>query len=279
MQRPRTTAKLSESLNKRLNAYDLAASAAGVSLLALRPAVEYALPAGAAIAATLLSASSVEAKIIYTPANTVIKCMASHSSVPLDLNHDGIADFSFVCSTASGDGGYAGIVPIPAANKVWQTRPNSHGRSYVAARHAGALIKANRQFRHNSCNITRACRMIEWNRVESHTYSYGPWAGVVDRYLALRFTIEGGIHFGWARLRTKPGIQALYLTGYAYESIPNKPIIAGQTHGEDDIDPGSGASLTTPAPDIPQPTTLGALALGAPGLSIWRREQSVSAGQ
>ena len=46
------------------------------------------------------------------------------------------------------------------------------------------------------------------------------------------------------------------LTGYAYETIPNKPIIAGKTHGKGvvTIEPGS----------------LGALAAGANGLHRWR---------
>jgi len=244
---PRAPSRLSDSLTHRLNMYALAASAASSD----QSSIGY----GAALAAVglgmLALPQAAQARIIYMPTNSKIQCKASHSLIPLDLNHDGIADFSFVCSTASGDGGYAGIVPISAANKVWQTPPNSHGRSYVAARHAGALIKANRQFRHNSCTMTRACRMIEWNRVESHTYSYGPWANVVDRYLAFRFTIKGSIHFGWARIRTKPGIQALYLTGYAYETVPNKPIIAGKTRGRDEA-------------------TLGHLATGASPIPAWR---------
>jgi len=65
------------------------------------------------------------------------------------------------------------------------------------------------------------------------------------------------------------------LTGYAYETIPNKAIIAGKTNGPDDISiEEPGAALTAPTPG---PATLGALALGARGLSIWRREEPVAA--
>jgi hypothetical protein len=59
------------------------------------------------------------------------------------------------------------------------------------------------------------------------------------------------------------------LTGYAYETIPNKAIIAGKTHAPDE-EPGP-ASLKTRTSES---ATLGMLALGAPGLSIWRREDS-----
>src|SRR5690349_14033845 len=63
----RPASVLSQHLHRRLEAYALAASAAGVGLLPLAP------PA--------------EAKIIYTPAHAKV------SLLPVDLNHDGIVDF------------------------------------------------------------------------------------------------------------------------------------------------------------------------------------------
>ena len=59
------------------------------------------------------------------------------------------------------------------------------------------------------------------------------------------------------------------LTGYAYETIPKKAIIAGQTKGPDDMSvEAPNASLTMPTPE---PASLGVLAMGASGLSIRRR--------
>ena len=71
---PRKTASnLSESVHQRLNMYALAASAAGVGVLAL--------------------AQPAEAKIIYTPAHKSIGAKTF-----LDLNHDGVHDFKFIYS-------------------------------------------------------------------------------------------------------------------------------------------------------------------------------------
>jgi hypothetical protein len=107
----------------------------------------------------------------------------------------------------------------------------------------------------------------------------GNWLNVTNGYLGLKFQIKGRTHYGWARLsvQSSDGFDDVHmeamLTGYAYETIPGKSIKAGQTKGADGEDFSASASLTSPVPDTPQSASLGALALGAPGLSIWRREE------
>ncbi len=257
---PRKPSKLSESLHKRLNAYAWAAGAAGVGALAL--------------------SQSAEAKIVYTP---VHKSITPNHTIPLDLNHDGTIDFRFKdthLTTASYGFSHIGILSIlPAhhANKIegYSTRT----RHYASALPAGAAIGTKGRFAPGPKLM--ATVYYDSGLRELKSTCDGPWSNAKDRYLGLEFFIEGKVHFGWARLNVScPGTDVIAtLTGYAYETIPNKPIIAGKTHGEDDVDPGSGAALTNPIPDIPQPTSLGALALGAPGLSIWRRKESVGAGR
>jgi hypothetical protein len=102
----------------------------------------------------------------------------------------------------------------------------------------------------------------------------GRWVNVRSRYLGLKFRIKGKVHYGWARLNVTVGNSRITstLTGYAFETIPNKPIVTGATKGPDDIEPT--ASLNPPASE---PATLGALAMGAPGLAIWRRKETADA--
>jgi hypothetical protein len=65
----------------------------------------------------------------------------------------------------------------------------------------------------------------------------GPWLnggkGVKHRYLGFKVTIKGRFHFGWARMTvtTTPYGFTATSTGYAYETIPNKAIIADKTKG------------------------------------------------
>ena len=71
------------------------------------------------------------------------------------------------------------------------------------------------------------------------------------------------------------------ITGYAYEPIPGKSIKAGQTKGpaddRDKEDFGPSAALTSRTPDEPQPASLSILALGAQGVPLRRRKESLDA--
>ena len=84
----------------------------------------------------------------------------------------------------------------------------------------------------------------------------GSWINVKNRYLGLRFILKGETHFGWARLNVTCDLNAKkigLLTGYAYETRPNTPIITGKIDGPDvvTVQPGSlgqmarGASATS----------------------------------
>jgi hypothetical protein len=244
---PRTPTKLPESVHRQLNMYALAAGAAGVSMLALpQPA---------------------ESKIVYTPAHVKV-APQSRYGIHFDLGALPIIylgrslqeGFSRVFASAS-----------PNLGGVAVTRNQTWALPMVA----GAKIGPARLFRANSYEPCMASLYIltgSWK---------GPWAnggkGVKNRYLGVRFKTGGKFHYGWARVTVTTldhRFSSVLLTGYAYETIPNKAIIAGATKDTDDVPERPDATLTTPTPE---PATLGALALGAPGLSIWRRKESSDA--
>jgi hypothetical protein len=112
--------------------------------------------------------------------------------------------------------------------------------------------------------------------------SHGPWHDVTGLYLGLKFIINGNVHYGWARFNVHLTSGIHTLTGYAYETIPNKAIIAGKTSGpadEKDEDNSGDASLTSPIPDTPHSASLGMLALGVQGVPLWRRKESIGTTQ
>lgn len=229
---------LPESLDRQLNLYALAASAAGVAALAL--------------------ASPAEAKIIYTPTRQVI-----NSAFPyfLSLGENNVA-FELavrICPTTSsscvrGDTSAALRIYGKYLGNTWANsiavRPNCG--TWDGAECALALKKGTK------IPTTFAnYRDVMVQRVVGGTRYEGSWLpGTKNRYLGLTFHLNEKIHYGWARVSVIPAHSApqmvAVLTGYAYETIPNKPIIAGKT---------TGADVVTVQPGT-VPATLGTLALG-----------------
>jgi hypothetical protein len=254
----RPTANLSDSLHQQLNKYALAAGAAGVSLLAL--------------------AQPSDAKVVYTPANVVLN---ARSAFLLDLNHDGVPDFYFVQYPWQNTA-YLGTLleiqngknqsnhwigslkgkaePLLPGFSIGPADGSKFRDEKVAAMAAGAWYVG---------GTSRSIFAFLWAQNGK---------GVKRRYLGLKFMINGEVHYGWARLSvTFPRVPHAHLravlTGYAYETIANKAISAGQTTGADkgaNLDEAR-ANLSAPTP---QPATLSLLALGAPGLAIWRPKES-----
>jgi hypothetical protein len=248
----RKTANFSESIHRQLSMYALAASAAGVSLLALTP------PA--------------EAKIIYTPAHRVI---GPHDSYNIDLNHDGTTDFTIANSvSACTDFCFFELRQRPAAGNSALGYILGSGFLLDSALKSGAPIGFHGPFKKETAAMAVARANVYTSNM---TIAYGPWVNVKDRFLGLKFQINGKSHFGWARLMvklSKTKITAI-LTGYAYETIPGKSVKAGQTKeaaddGANELSVSASLTHSTPAK---QPATLSLLALGSTGLSIWRREE------
>jgi len=110
------------------------------------------------------------------------------------------------------------------------------------------------------------------------TICSGWWAKTHNRYLGLKFMISGQVHYGWARLSGScpswddPELQ---LTGYAYETIPNKGIKAGQqVEGKFDESVNTTDEPTPTAVPVPTSPSLGMLANGAQALRQWRAPQN-----
>jgi hypothetical protein len=233
----RTGFELSEAVDHKLNLYALAAGAAGVGLLALAP------PA--------------EAKIVYTKTHRVI---GLNHLYKLDLNHDGIADF-LIQETQTGSTGFK-VNRMAAKSRMANAVAGyaNQSRGYALALKRGTPIGGRRNF------VSRGRfgeEMAEVQQSDSVFYKYyGPWTNVANRYLGLKFKIHGTTHYGWARLTVVDRGFKLTgtLTGYAYETIPNKAIFAGSTKATEET----------------KSLTLGHLAGGASAVSHWRVKQTVA---
>jgi hypothetical protein len=232
---------LGKEIEKRLSAYAGAATAAGVSLLALTAAAQ--------------------GKVVYTPANIVIGSWQGW--IQLDVNNDRTADFSFSITNTSrgsqssifrGRGAGQSNAIWGQGNLSWQRQKYVFASALEPRREVGPS-KSN--FQNGGPWVMGAARAWEHDGY-SGSLTYGQWAYTKDRYLGLKFLIDGQTHYGWARLSVPTwGAAGATITGYAYETIPNKPIITGETK----------------CPDVVtlEPASLGRLAQGASAISPWRR--------
>jgi hypothetical protein len=212
----------------------------------------YALAAGAGVWGGMTALPAI-AEIVYTPAHTPI--IDDHGVIEIDLNQDGITDFTIRenchCRSFYEANLYVRRQDVGAA--ILSTN------GYAAALVAGTVVGPG-DFQGQPGKLL----MLSAN----FYFEIGPWSNAYHRFLGLKFSIGGQVHYGWAELNVNvvPGSDvqiAATLIGYAYETLPNRSLRAGQTHGS--YSPTNGDALSEP--------TLGMLASGSSGLDVWRREE------
>jgi len=249
--RTRTTRSLNAAVEKRLLGYTAAAAAGMAIFAAVKPA---------------------EAKVVFTPLRHFIPIGTGFN---LDLNNDGTTDFFLYNFWFDSHSSYNSSIGFLSArgsagvNRVI-TQTSQRGLVFARALPSGVQVGPGANFGRYEINRMIACG------TDSHSkHRSGPFLNVKQKYLGLKFIINGQIHYGWARFSTQQvtfcKIRA-QLNGYAYESDPNTPITTGQISdaGQFDIEgelrPNSNGDAVLPGPG------LGMLGLGAPGLEAWRKE-------
>lgn len=272
---------LSAKLNRSLVAYVAAAGAAGTGMLAL--------------------AQPADAEVVYTPANTPILV---NTPLSLDLNNDGTADFVLsnnylaglaksctVCSffedavlketpAQAGNAGWAITSSVITHGEAIHKRKKGKTQEKVAApAFWGVVVGSQRKFQSGALVMDSVAAFQTIFGFYS-TQSVGQWGKgrqIPGPYLGLKFMIGSEVHYGWARVVVSAQQQSLTitatLTGYAYETVPNRPIITGVTQGT--LDAASGVeSAAVDETSAPGAATLGRLAQGATGVPAWRARQS-----
>jgi len=260
--RSRHLAEVKPSLDRSLKAYAIAAGAAGVGLAAL------ALPA--------------EGKIVFTAVHQTIH---PGGTLRMDLNGDGVTDFTLIdsyhTSFAAGrirntgsihpSAGAVNIYGGVASNVVAEaTSPQFFAAGFAAG------VSVNSKLTFIGAPVRPALEAC-YGTGGFVSGQSGQWTHATNRYLGLKFVINGQTHFGWARVNIKLegtdiGCQyQVVLAGFAYETIANKPITTGKTKGPTEV---ASMEPLTPQPAAVEPG-LGMLALGSRGLNVWRREEEL----
>jgi hypothetical protein len=234
----RTT--VTDSLDSFVKQYSIAAAAAGVSVLAM------ATPAAG--------------KVVITHAN--ISIPQCNCSVYLDLNNDGVNDFSFRLSYSNFSTGYY--------LRFLDVKGLDGGGVKGTGQDASCLLQGAKigPSAHFSATLMESSFLRSNKSRGTYTRSlHGKWGeNHPNRYLGVKFKIDGATHYGWIRVKvtSSKGSLAATITEYGYETIANKTLKAGLSSADaENID----AEQTSPQP---KGAALGMLAAGADGLESWR---------
>jgi len=199
----------------------------------------YAAAAGAAGLGLFSASPAAKADIIYTYVDSPITGVLDLDFTP------GTVDFQFMNDigwTRWGGGGFLTVHGMGLWSRVngYPLRSGIIGSTTLWFRN-GAFLETCGAYNPRDTQIIRWCA--------------GPWVDQKDAYLGLEFQIGDSVHYGWARLNVGWGGPA-ELISYAYNAVPNQPIGVGE--GDQ---------------NLPEPGTLGLLALGSLGLSFRRRRK------
>jgi hypothetical protein len=246
---------LSETIDHRAKLYSIAAAAAGVSILAL------AQPAEGEVVITRKSIPIPISSYFFPPPHPV----------PISLNNNGVNDFSFELYTFAYHSFNDDLYMKPLEGGAVVGAVGTKGNFYASALARGAKIGPSAHFSSKGLAEIERAHGID----ASSNYSrklYGNWGGnPANRYIGVKFLIDGATHYGWVRLTvtTEPRGVAATITAYAYETTANKRILAGIQAKDSANTPDEPKAESSGRP------SLGMLALGANGLPLWRRDEAL----
>ena len=154
-------------------------------------------------------------QIIYTD----IPDATPNATYPLDLNNDSIVDF---------------LIQFDSIDKL-MCKPqnnNAYSGNIVGGIHLPWALSA-----FNSICDTLAT-WYDANNPGTMAWgtSIGNWAGVTDKYLALKLMVGINTYYGWARLDLLATSASFTIKDYAYNSTPNACILSGQNRLVNDAD-------------------------------------------
>ncbi len=250
----RNVPAVSKRVDEQMKLYCAAAMAAGVSMLAL------AQPAQGEVVITKKTIPIPVSSYFFPPPKPVL----------LDLNHDGVNDFSFSLYSFAYHSFQIALTVRALDGGDVVGGANKEGGFYASALAHGAKIGPSAHFSSRGvADIERASGTNASNRYSRHLY--GDWGNnPVNRYVGVKFLIKGQTHYGWVRLTvtTQPKGFSAAITAYAYETVANKKISAGVA---------STSASESQAQNRMEPVgaSLGMLARGADGLALWRRGEAL----
>jgi len=169
-----------------------------------------------ALSVAIAGVSETNGQIMYTDLNPDF-AGGNGTNYALDMDNDTVADFGIIGATAPAVGFY-GVLP---SNSFVGSNP---GYIYPFALDSGDVISSAQTIWYGGTSNVGTLNYVScYNGIGGSN-----WCGVTDKYLGLRFQIAGNTHYGWARLDVSASGDSFILKDYAYNSVADEAINAGQ---------------------------------------------------
>lgn len=142
----------------------------------------------------------------------------------LDLNEDGIQDFSINVMSVGFDRG---------VRNYFQIQSNRDARVMLSEEEitplsAGASIGPETAPEVSGWSIFAGALMVRTVTENQPDQWSGPWAPDEDFYAGLSIRVNGEYHYGWVKLLADRESHAVFVQEYAFNEKPNQAIKAGQ---------------------------------------------------
>lgn len=173
-----------------------------------------------------------EAQIVYTQVNASIPVNESYN---IDVNGDGVVDFVLRSKLIrawcnAGDEFIWSLTVTPANGNTIVTAQTQAGSGDASALQYGTPVNSSQNFSSNGTTMAE----MSWGTCGFTTL--GQWLNQPDKYLGLQFrSSDGTLHYAWAKVTTTDYVDSgwllhssTFLSGFAYETIANEGILAGQ---------------------------------------------------
>jgi hypothetical protein len=220
-------------------------------LLKYSTAASLALAAGLALPARPGHADPGITCVDVDPDETVIG-----DTFPIDFDDKGKTDPEFLL--LQGTFGAASVVRLYAQNGTGDAGLSVRGYGKVAyALNTSAAISSGGNWG------SAVGLLLGWGAI-------GPWPGQTDKYLGLKFTLDGGnTHYGWALLDVAAGSTSFTIKEYCYNTTPDEGIHVGDRGGPPP-EPVGGYAVPVNRLELLAPW-LGAAAAALASLTAWWR--------
>jgi hypothetical protein len=159
-----------------------------------------------------------------------------HDVSAIDMNLDGTDDFTFNLEVDTRGGTYYYYSVVPANGQTLREKrsetltgggyPLEAGTEISAGLNASGLVDL-------VWDASEASLFVYGYPSDSEGVDYGGWFSHNSQgYLGVSFEVDESTHYGWIefshdRTRPDPYNNSLMIEGWAYESTPDTPIVAG----------------------------------------------------